>query len=106
MKLSDLKIDTRCLGKKMLLIDVLPVYAYEDNVRTDKVTGYRYVVVLEELRFEKLGVKIYGDALMEKPEEGFKEVVFENLELHPYILKGNCEITAIATGVREVKTGQ
>ena len=106
MKLSDLKIDTRCLGKKMLLIDVLPVYAYENSVRTDTVTGYRYIVVLPEKQFEKLSVKILGEVMMDKPMDGYREIVFENLEIRPYFLNGNYEITASATGIRESKSTQ
>ena len=38
-------------------------------------TGYRYVVALPDHQLEKLGVKIEGRQLLEKPE-GFAEVGF------------------------------
>lgn len=106
MNVTKLKFDARSLGKKLLLIDVVPVYSYDKGVRTDEVAGYRYIIVAEQMAFEKLGVKIMGEKLMDKPEQGYREVAFDGLELYPYYREGSCEVAAIATGIREVKTGQ
>lgn len=43
MKIQDLIIDPKSLGSKLWLVDVVPVYEYKDNRRTDNITGYRYV---------------------------------------------------------------
>ena len=44
MKLRDMWFDNACLGKKMLLVEVIPAYEYKDKQRTDTISGYRYVV--------------------------------------------------------------
>ena len=48
LNLRDLRIDPASLGRKMLLVDVMPAYEYKDGKRTETVTGYRYVVCLAE----------------------------------------------------------
>ena len=67
------------LGSKKLLVDVIPVYEYVNDKRTDKILAHRYVTVLPERSFEKIGVRIDGPQLMEKPD-GFVEVIFHGLE--------------------------
>ena len=81
--IRDLKFDNKSLGEQKFLVDVTAVYEYSNGVRTDKITGYRYVVALPAHNLKKLGVKIEGDKLMEKPE-GFAEVTFTDLEVRAY----------------------
>lgn len=40
LNLRDLRIDPASLGRKMLLVDVMPAYEYKDGKRTEAVTGY------------------------------------------------------------------
>lgn len=40
LNLRDLRIDPASLGRKMLLVDVMPAYEYKDGKRTETVTGY------------------------------------------------------------------
>ena len=94
LNIRDMRIDPTCLGQKKLLVDIVPVYEYRDNKRTDVVVAYRYIVALPELRLEKLGVKIKGRQLMEKPE-GFAEVEFDGLEVSAYESQGHTQITAM-----------
>lgn len=103
LRLSDLKIAPESLGSKLLLTDVRPVYEYKDGVRTDRVTGYRYMTVLPEKSFEKLGVKIEGPQQLDKPD-GYAEVVFDGLEIYAYVSGGQIQVGARATGIREVKS--
>ena len=105
LNIRDMRIDPTCLGQKKLLVDIVPVYEYRDNKRTDVVVAYRYIVALPELRLEKLGVKIKGRQLMEKPE-GFAEVEFDGLEVSAYESQGHTQITAKATGVSLVSHGK
>ena len=45
MEIKDLVIDVkRTVGDDLVLVDVAPVFVYEDGKRTDKIIGYRYVV--------------------------------------------------------------
>ena len=57
MKLCDMWFDNACLGKKMLLVEVIPAYEYKDKQRTDTISGYRYVVCLVDHHLEKLNVR-------------------------------------------------
>ena len=69
LNLRDLRIDPASLGRKMLLVDVIPAYEHKDGKRIETVTGYRYVVCLVEHRLEKLSVRIDGPQQMEQPKD-------------------------------------
>ena len=99
LSIRDLKIDPASLGSTMLLVDVLPVYAYNSGVRSDTVTGFRYMVALPSHALEKLGVKIDGPCQMEKPTE-FVSVVFTDLDVSVYESGGKVGITAKAASIR------
>lgn len=102
LNIRDLRIDPASLGVKKLLVDIAPAYEYKDNKRTDTVTGYRYTVALPEHGLDKLGVKIEGKQLMEKPE-GFAEIEFTDLELFVYMSDGKPMVSAKATGISLAK---
>ena len=98
MKLRDMWFDNACLGKKMLLVEVVPAYEYKDKQRTDTISGYRYVVCLVDHHLEKLNVRIDGAQLMAQPD-GFVDVEFEGLEVRGYEAQGKVQFTAKATGI-------
>ena len=99
LNLRDLRIDNASLGKSMLLVEVVPTYAYQEGKRTDSITGYRYVVCLVEHHLEKLAVRIDGAQQMEQPE-GFVEVKFEGLEVTAYEIQGKIQFSAKAKSIR------
>ena len=99
LNIRNLKIDPTSLGEKMLLVDITPAYEYKDGRRLDTVTGYRYIVALPEHGLEKLGVKIDGKQLLDKPD-GFAEVEFDGLEVFAYEAQGKTQISARATGIQ------
>ena len=94
LNIRNLRIDPASLGAKKLLVDV--------GKRTDTVTGYRYIVALPAHSLEKIGVRIDGKQLMEKPE-GFIEVEFADLEVSAYESQGHVQFTAKATGISTVR---
>ena len=98
LNIRDLKIDPASLGTKKLLVDIAPAYGYKDGRRLDTVTGYRYIVALPEHGLEKLGVKIKGKQLLEKPD-GFAEVEFSGLEVFAYESQGKTQVSARAAGI-------
>ena len=98
LNIRDLKIDNASLGRKMLLVEVVPAYEYKDKQRTDTITGYRYVVCLVDHHLEKLNVRIDGPQLMAQPD-GFVEVDFDGLEVRAYESKGVVNFTAKADGI-------
>ena len=95
LNIRDLRIDPASLGRKMLLVDVMPAYEYKDGKRTETVTGYRYVVCLAEHRLEKLSVRIDGPQQMEQPE-GFWDVEFTDLVVTGYESQGKLQFSAKA----------
>ncbi|MBQ8401208.1 MAG: hypothetical protein IJX14_04685 [Clostridia bacterium] len=99
LNIRNLKIDPTSLGEKMLLVDITPAYEYKDGRRLDTVTGYRYIVALPEHGLEKLGGKIDGKQLLEKPD-GFAEVEFDGLDVFAYEAQGKTQISARATGIQ------
>ena len=102
LNIRDLRIDPASRGTKKLVVDVAPAYEYKDGKRTDTVTGYRYIVALPAHSLEKIGVRIDGKQLMEKPE-GFIEVEFADLEVTAYESQGHVQLTAKATGISTVR---
>ena len=101
LNLRDLQIDPASLGRKMLLVDVMPAYEYKDGKRTETVTGYR-LVCLAEHRLEKLSVRIDGPQQMEQPE-GFVDVEFTDLVVTGYESQGKLQFTAKASGIFPVE---
>lgn len=104
INIRDLRIDPASLGRKKLLVDVLPAYEYRDGRKTDTVVGYRYIIALPEHGLEKLGVKIEGKQIMEKPV-GYVEVEFSDIEITVYESQGKAHVTAKAKGITIVNKG-
>ncbi len=102
MTLTDLIIDPKSLGSTLWLVDVLPVYVYENNKRTENISGYRYTVAMPEKNLDKINIKIEGKQQVEKPE-GYSEIVFQNLEVFIYYMNGQPQIGAKATGAALVE---
>jgi len=98
INIRDLRIDPASLGAKKLLVDILPVFEYKNNQRTNEVVAHRYIVALPTLHLEKLGIKIEGKQLIDKPD-GFAEVEFSGLEVSAYEAQGHTQIAAKATGI-------
>lgn len=103
MKITDLRIDPKSLGDRLWLVDVEPAYLYKDNVRTNEIVGYRYVVAMPEKGLEKMSVKIEGEKRMESPEI-YSEVQFEGLELFIYWSSGQPVVGARAKDVHLVNS--
>ena len=81
MKLQDLIIDKRSLGKQLLLVDAKPCYVYANGVRTNEVSGYTYDIALPERHFDHISIKIPGPLQLELGNDDYVDVVFEGLEL-------------------------
>ena len=101
MKITDLIISPASLGKKLWLVDVVPAYEYQNNRRTDTVTGYRYSVAMPEKGLDKINVRIDGEKRMDAPD-GYVEVRFDDLEVFIYWSKGDYHVGAKATGIHIV----
>lgn len=105
MKITDIVIDAEAtIGTNPLLVDVKPCYVYIDGKKSDKIEGYRYTVALPQHQFEKIGVKVLGECLIQKPESGYVPVKFENISFRIYWKNGTYDVSAIADYVQEIET--
>lgn len=103
MKLTDLKIDPRSLGNKLLLVEVAPTYAYSEGKRTNTVTGYRYTVAMPGHGFDKISVRIDGKQQIDAPD-GYVEVTFQDLEIYIYWTPTGYQVGARAKGIQLADT--
>lgn len=105
MDITKLVIDAeRSIGRKPLLVNVAPYYEYKNNERTDKIQGYRYDVAMPDNNLDKIGVKIDGKQLVDKPK-GYVEVKFTGLEMSIYWYNGKYNVKITATGIELVNKG-
>ena len=104
LKLSNLIISPESLGERLWLTDVVAVFEYKDNRKTENIVGYRYVIVLPDRNFDKIGVKIEGAQQLKPPENGSVDVRFDNLELFIYMMNGSPQIGARATKITLANT--
>lgn len=98
MTITDLIISPESFGKKLWLVDIIPVYEYKDNKKTENITGYRYTVAMPERSLDKISIKIDGKQQVEKPD-GYAEVIFSNLEVFIYWMNGQPQVGAKATAI-------
>lgn len=99
IKITDLIVDAKTLGRKLLLVDVAPAYVYLNGVKTDEVAGHKYTVVCPERNFEKQTIKIEGAKRCESPNGGV-ECTFDGLELFVYWTPAGYQLGARATDIR------
>lgn len=102
MKITELKIDAYAsIGPNPILVDIVPSYIYENGRRTEKLSGYRYVVALPAHSLDKLSVKIDSDTmLIERSEDEFPVVEFDGLVLSLYWTPVGHQVSARASGIR------
>lgn len=98
-KITDVVVDAKTLGRKLMLVDVKPAYAYKNGERTNEVSGYKYAVVCPDRGFEKQTVKIDGTQRCDEPN-GALECAFDGLELFVYWTPSGYQLGARAENIR------
>jgi len=107
MNLNDLIIDPVSIGKKLLLLDVKPIYEYQNGVkREDAITGYRYNIVCVDKGYDKVSVRIDGATPHLNTPDTPSEVVFDGLTIKAYYINGAVQIVMRATSVQYAKKGE
>ena len=108
LKITDLKIDPSSLGSTFLLAELAPYYQYINGSRSDKIAGFKYTVVLPELKYEKLGIKLpieqktkplFDLSDNHEPIPTGIQVGFKGLTVSSYYSQGNINVTASAEDV-------
>lgn len=87
MKINDITITSKQIfnsaDETALLLAVRKGIAYENGKATDKVDHYKYDVVIPQNKYDKITVKISGDALVSNEQiaqkGGTLKVKFKNL---------------------------
>ena len=102
MMLSDLCIDVHAtMGKNFKLIEVNPVYKYENGKVTNEVQAYKYNVVLEDKRYKQVSVKVFGEQRIATPQFPVS-VNFVGLEIRAYDINGKFAVSVTAKDIKVV----
>ena len=112
LKITDLKHSLPPEVKNFILTDVKAYNNYVNGERSNVVAGYSYDLVLTEMKYEKLTVKIPLENQpkplvdIEKKEEipAGTPVRIDGLEIRSYFSKGNINITALGKSISFVNS--
>lgn len=97
MDMRNIVIDAaKTVGRKLVLTDIKPAYAYDNGQRTDRIEGYRYEIAMPEHGYDKLSVRIDGDQQVVMPDDDYPMVTFSGLVLTPYWTSNGYAIRATA----------
>lgn len=108
IKITDLKIDPHSLGDKYIFTgEITPAYAYKDGQKTNTINSFKYGVVLPNLKFEKINIKVpiekkpapLFDILSDEPVPAGIELGFKGLNVGTYFSNGSINITCSADDV-------
>lgn len=98
MKLSNCTVIPAFPNCSFLLTRVTPSYIYADGKRTQETDGWKYMVLIPELGYDSLNVKIAGNKQVDvSGPDTF--VGFDGLEIKPYVINGKLIVSAHATGI-------
>ena len=108
LRLNDLIIDSeKTFKNNFMLADISRSYKYIDGKKGDP-DGYRYTVVLPELKLERLSVKIENQPpLIDIEKETIPvgvQVKFTNLVTSAFISNGQVGVSAKADSIALVTT--
>ena len=106
VKATDFVLNPKGLTKTFQLVEVTEAKEYIDGNATDKVLGYNYSVVLENLRFEKMSVLIPSNVPAFNSEDldnGTIKIEFQNLETRASVYNGRISVKATADSVARIK---
>ena len=103
MKINGIVLDTLQFGDNFKLVDVHAANVYENGNRTDRISGYRYTVVMVDYGFERIDVTIDGTKQMEKPDKPC-DVVINGFTPVIAWRGGDYTVTARAIGISPIGT--
>lgn len=113
MKITDMVINTKQIfnnsaDETALLLEVKKGFVYENGKATDRVDHYKYNVVIPQNKYEKITVKISGDALVTNEQiaqkGGSLKVKFKNLTGKYYRMSsGEYGFSATAEGMEVIQ---
>jgi hypothetical protein len=105
MNVQDLVITiSASFGKKMFCVAVRPVNEFIDGKRQDKIVGYRYTVVLQDKKFDRIDVRVDGPQTLEVGEHDVIPVTFTDMAVCVYMMNGKMQFSVKASAINVVKT--
>lgn len=84
--LKDITVPSEWYSDDYILVDIVPAYEYVKNLRTNKIVGYRYEILLRNYKNIRCRVLIEHESPLSE-DSLFKSVTFKNLELLFYYSK-------------------
>ena len=109
IRIQDIKIDPLSLGGQYLLADVQKSYLYINGEKTNELDGFKYWVVLPNLKYEKIGIKVFSKIPLVNLEEKIPTgtpIEFTNLVVGAYFQNNQLTITAHADAAHFIAGGE
>ena len=109
MNIKDLVFDVeKTMGNVLRLVGIRDKYKYADGVRTTEVVGTYIDIVLENRRFIRASVAVPSSGVNLTDEDVTKgsPVVFDNLKINLYNIKGETRVSIKADVVRVATSGK
>ncbi len=99
LKVTDAIVSPATIGQHYLLSTVTPVKEYVNGNATDRITGYRYNIILVDKKYSEFTVKIEGPKQLDADENSCIPVVFDGLEIHVGWSNNGNVLTGSAKGI-------
>lgn len=102
LDVRDLAINVHeTIGDDLILTDIGDTYEYQHGVRTDKIIGTSYTVLLPQRGYSMLTVKVPGNNRLnvDLSSGSMVHVRFVGLKLTPYAIQGRIGVSAKADNV-------
>ena len=102
LNVRDLVINVReTIGDNLILTEIHDAYEYQNGVRTDKVIGQAYTVLLPQRGYAALTVKVPGARKLDVDlgAGNMIRVRFQGLVIKPYAISGRTGVSAKADSI-------
>lgn len=99
LKVTDAIVSPETIGQHYLLSSVTPIKEYVNGNATDRITGYRYNIILVDKKYSEFTVKIEGPKQLDADDDSCIPVAFEGLALHVGWSSNGNVLTGSATGI-------
>ncbi len=102
MSILDKLLQNVELGR-LIFVERRPVRDYVNDKPSDKVVGFRYMIIVPDLGYAQISVKIMGTARLVEPAQP-TEVICTGLRAVPYVNRqGRVDVAFKADEIREAK---
>lgn len=99
---------TRLLSKAVTTLGTMkyvgrrPVHEFVDGKPTDKIIAFRYDIVLPDMLYSKISVRVPGAAQLDEPAEPY-DVTLKGLQIVPYTRDNSVELSFRADTIKAAR---